>query len=70
MAIRRFSNHQVPQKNIHNIDKNLCLNLFINQTSNQLKANKLREFISKRIVLDDIPALSSWKVDLEDESMD
>ena len=60
MAIRRFSNPDVPQRNLKNINLNLALKFYINHTSSQLKCQKIRKFITSKVDLNDILPLKTW----------
>ena len=70
MAIRRFSNSNVPHRNLNNINSNLSLKFFINHTASQLKGYKIRDVMSKNISFDKILPLDTWRTAMGLEKSD
>ena len=64
MAIRRFCNSNVPQRNLGNIDCNLSLKFFIDHTNKELNGTKIRDVFAGRLNINDIQTLRSWVQDL------
>ena len=70
MAIRRFNIPNIPQRNICNIDSNLCLNFFIVGGSGGVKARKIRDMCINKIDTNNILPMQNWSRDLGKESID
>ena len=58
MTIHRFSNSNVPHRNLSNINSNISLKFYIDHTSSQLKGYRIRDIINKKNSFDDILSLS------------
>ena len=70
MAIRRFNNPSIPQKDLNNIDPNLKLRYFTDTLSVNVKASKIRDLSNKKAAITEILSLKNWSRDLELETID
>ena len=60
MAIRSFSKVNIPQRNLRNIDVNLCLKFFTEPLPGNFKARKIRDLGQKKADFSDILPLKNW----------
>ena len=69
MAIRKFSNCSLPQRNLNNIDPKLSLKFYTDHIGS-LKASKIRDLSHIKINVLEILSLKNWARDLGLEFVD
>ena len=70
MALRRFNNPSIPQKDLSNIDPNLKLRFFTDTLPTKFKASKIRDLSNLKVDMTEILSLKNWSRDLGLELID